>query len=203
MFDIEIGKVAMIGTVALVVLGPERLPRVARTVGTLLGRAQNYMKNVRAEVEQQIHIDELRKLKDGIEHEVAELQGAVESSVRQQAAQVRAEIDAAAAELRQALPDSYLPSMHEAGGAWQDDFFSARPAQAGGHERAWRGGAAHTAGPAGGTAVAPAATPSVPQPARTRWHAAALGGRPAAARRSRVVSVAASKSLRRSTGTRM
>jgi sec-independent protein translocase protein TatB len=43
MFDIDISKMAVIGTVALVVLGPERLPRVARTAGTLLGRAQRYL----------------------------------------------------------------------------------------------------------------------------------------------------------------
>jgi sec-independent protein translocase protein TatB len=60
MFDIDISKMAVIGTVALVVLGPERLPRVARTAGTLLGRAQRYLTSVRAEVDQQMRIDELR-----------------------------------------------------------------------------------------------------------------------------------------------
>jgi sec-independent protein translocase protein TatB len=50
MFDIGLSKMALIGAVALVVIGPEKLPRVARTVGTLLGKAQRYVSDVKAEV---------------------------------------------------------------------------------------------------------------------------------------------------------
>ena len=50
MFDLGIEKMALIGVVALIVIGPEKLPRVARTVGTLLGKAQRYVSDVKAEV---------------------------------------------------------------------------------------------------------------------------------------------------------
>jgi sec-independent protein translocase protein TatB len=48
--DLGLSKMALIGAVALIVIGPEKLPRVARTVGTLLGKAQRYVADVKAEV---------------------------------------------------------------------------------------------------------------------------------------------------------
>ena len=67
MFDLGISKMALIGAVALVVIGPEKLPRVARTVGTLLGKAQRYVNDVKAEVNRSMELDELRKMKDSVE----------------------------------------------------------------------------------------------------------------------------------------
>jgi sec-independent protein translocase protein TatB len=67
MFDIGLSKMALIGAVALVVIGPEKLPRVARTVGTLLGKAQRYVSDVKAEVNRSMELDELRKMKDTVE----------------------------------------------------------------------------------------------------------------------------------------
>lgn len=67
MFDIGLSKMALIGAVALVVIGPEKLPRVARMVGTLLGRAQRYVSDVKAEVNRSMELDELRKMKDTVE----------------------------------------------------------------------------------------------------------------------------------------
>ena len=64
MFDIGLTKIALIGVVALVVLGPERLPRVARTAGNLLGRAQRYMSDVKQEVSRQMEQEELKKMKE-------------------------------------------------------------------------------------------------------------------------------------------
>jgi sec-independent protein translocase protein TatB len=64
MFDIGISKIALISVVALVVLGPERLPRVARTAGNLFGRAQRYMSEVKEEVNRQMDQEELRKVKE-------------------------------------------------------------------------------------------------------------------------------------------
>jgi len=72
MFDLDISKMALIGVVALVVLGPERLPRVARTAGALLGRAQRYINDVKSEVTREIEIEELRKMKSGFEDTVRE-----------------------------------------------------------------------------------------------------------------------------------
>ncbi len=77
MFDIGISELGMIGVVALIVLGPERLPRVARTVGTLLGRAQRYLADVKSEVNRQMDLTELRSMKEGFESSVREMQGEV------------------------------------------------------------------------------------------------------------------------------
>ncbi len=81
MFDIGLSKMALIGAVALVVIGPEKLPRVARMVGTLLGRAQRYVSDVKAEVNRSMELDELRKMKDTVETAARD----VESSMRNQA----------------------------------------------------------------------------------------------------------------------
>ena len=62
MIDLGLTKLALIGVVALVVIGPEKLPRVARMAGTLLGRAQRYINNVKAEVSREMELDELRKM---------------------------------------------------------------------------------------------------------------------------------------------
>ena len=67
MIDLGISKMAMIGAVALIVIGPEKLPKVARTVGTLLGKAQRYVADVKAEVNRSMELDELKKMKDSVE----------------------------------------------------------------------------------------------------------------------------------------
>ena len=67
MIDLGISKLALIGAVALLVIGPEKLPRVARMVGTLLGKAQRYVSDVKAEVNRSIELDELKKMKDTVE----------------------------------------------------------------------------------------------------------------------------------------
>lgn len=67
MIDLGISKMALIGAVALIVIGPEKLPRVARTVGTLLGKAQRYVADVKAEVNRSMELDELKKMKDSME----------------------------------------------------------------------------------------------------------------------------------------
>ena len=67
MIDFGFDKLAMIGAVALIVIGPEKLPRVARTVGTLLGKAQRYVADVKAEVNRSIELEELKKMKTEFE----------------------------------------------------------------------------------------------------------------------------------------
>ena len=67
MLDLGVSKLALIGAIALVVIGPEKLPRVARTIGTLLGKAQRYVADVKQEVSRSMQIDELKKMKQDIE----------------------------------------------------------------------------------------------------------------------------------------
>jgi sec-independent protein translocase protein TatB len=77
MIDLGFSKLALIGAVALVVIGPEKLPKVARMAGSLLGRAQRYLNEVKAEVSREIELDELRKMQKNVQ----EAAGHVEKSV--------------------------------------------------------------------------------------------------------------------------
>ena len=64
MFDVSFTELLVIGVVALVVIGPERLPKVARTIGHLVGRAQRYVNDVKSDIQREVELDDLRKLKD-------------------------------------------------------------------------------------------------------------------------------------------
>ncbi|MEJ8813832.1 Sec-independent protein translocase protein TatB [Variovorax ureilyticus] len=79
MIDLGISKLALIGAIALIVLGPEKLPRVARTVGTLLGKAQRYVNDVKAEVNRSMDLDELRKMKDTVQDAAREVEHSIHS----------------------------------------------------------------------------------------------------------------------------
>ena len=94
MLDFGFDKIALIGAVALIVIGPEKLPRVARTVGTLLGKAQRYVADVKAEVNRSIELEELQKMKSQFQSAVQD----VEQTVRQ-------EVDSATQALNQTWQD--------------------------------------------------------------------------------------------------
>jgi sec-independent protein translocase protein TatB len=91
MIDLGIEKMMVIGAVALVVIGPEKLPRVARTVGTLLGKAQRYVADVKAEVNRSIELEELKKMKDTVETAARD----VESSIHGSANEIQRELESA------------------------------------------------------------------------------------------------------------
>ena len=80
MIDIGLSKMALIGAVALIVIGPEKLPRVARTVGTLLGKAQRYVADVKSEVNRSMELDELKKMKDSVESAARDVQNSIHTS---------------------------------------------------------------------------------------------------------------------------
>jgi sec-independent protein translocase protein TatB len=80
--DLGISKMALIGAVALIVIGPEKLPGVARTLGTLLGKAQRYVADVKAEVNRSMALDELKKMRETVEGAARD----VENSIQTQAA---------------------------------------------------------------------------------------------------------------------
>lgn len=62
MFDVGFSELLLIGVIALLVLGPERLPKVARTAGHWVGRARRFVANVKADIEQEIKAEELKKV---------------------------------------------------------------------------------------------------------------------------------------------
>lgn len=82
MIDFGFDKIALIGAVALIVIGPERLPKVARTVGHLFGKAQRYVADVKAEVNRSIELDELKKMKTEFEDAARDVSQTVEKEVR-------------------------------------------------------------------------------------------------------------------------
>jgi sec-independent protein translocase protein TatB len=83
MIDLGISKLALIGAVALIVIGPEKLPRVARTVGTLIGKAQKYVSDVKAEVNRSMELDELKKMKESMESAAQSMQQSIHDSSNQ------------------------------------------------------------------------------------------------------------------------
>jgi sec-independent protein translocase protein TatB len=79
MLDIGVSKIAIIGAIALVVIGPERLPGVARTLGTLLGRARSYVADVKAEVSRSMELDELKKMRDTVQGAARDVENTIQS----------------------------------------------------------------------------------------------------------------------------
>jgi sec-independent protein translocase protein TatB len=78
--DLGVSKIALIGAVALIVIGPEKLPRVARMVGTMLGRAQRYVSDVKAEVNRSMDLDELKKMKETVEGAARDVENSIQTS---------------------------------------------------------------------------------------------------------------------------
>src|SRR5204862_2391003 len=81
MIDFGFDKIALIGAVALIVLGPERLPRVARTVGHLLGKAQRYVADVKAEVNRSVELEDLKKMKTQFEDAARTVEQSVSNEI--------------------------------------------------------------------------------------------------------------------------
>lgn len=104
MFDIGFSELLVISIVALIVIGPERLPRVARTLGLLFGRAQRYVSEIKADINNQLKLEELRKLEEEMrakaqnaEHVIIEETRRTEQEFRS-AAELAAPAEAPAAE---------------------------------------------------------------------------------------------------------
>ena len=74
MFDIGFSELVVIGLVALIVIGPEKLPRVARTVGHLIGRLQRYVADVKSDINREVELEELRKMRDSVQQAAASIE---------------------------------------------------------------------------------------------------------------------------------
>jgi len=82
MFDIAFSEMLIIAVIALVVIGPEKLPKVAKTVGHLLGKAQRYVSDVKSEINREMEIDELRKLQAEMQAAATKVEGDVQTTLR-------------------------------------------------------------------------------------------------------------------------
>jgi len=105
MFDIGVTKLMIVGGIALIVIGPERLPRVARMVGTMLGRAQRYVADVKAEVNRSIELEELQKMKSQFETAARDVHESVNRGV-----------DEARTDIEQSIASDGLPSLESTAG---------------------------------------------------------------------------------------
>jgi len=111
MFDVGLSELMIIAVVALVVIGPERLPKVARTAGLLLGRLQRYVSDVKSDINREIQLDELKKMQQEMTDQVTNLQASVthemrevESSVNKAVEPLTADIAVSPAPTSDALP---------------------------------------------------------------------------------------------------
>jgi sec-independent protein translocase protein TatB len=82
MFDIAFSELLVIGVVALIIIGPEKLPRMARTVGHLAGRLQRYVADVKADINREIELDELRKMRDSMQQAASSFETSVNSELK-------------------------------------------------------------------------------------------------------------------------
>ena len=96
MFDIGFSEILVIAVVALIVIGPERLPGVARTLGHLFGRMQRYVNDVKADIQREMELDELKKLRQDVEDSAR----SIEDAARSFESSVSKEVNAAQEELR-------------------------------------------------------------------------------------------------------
>ncbi|MEP7183791.1 MAG: Sec-independent protein translocase protein TatB [Betaproteobacteria bacterium] len=99
MFDVGLSEILIIAVVALIVIGPEKLPKTARTLGHLFGRLQRYVADVKADINREMELDELRKLQQQVQSASKDIEQSVSSAVQDVETGVRSvqsELDAAA-----------------------------------------------------------------------------------------------------------
>jgi sec-independent protein translocase protein TatB len=113
MIDLGLTKLAVIGVVALIVIGPEKLPKVARMAGTLYGRAQRYLNDVKSEVTREIELEELRSLQKEVQEAAQGIKADVENSISQNMAEVE-----------NAFSDSSSSSSSDSASSYESSSFS-------------------------------------------------------------------------------
>lgn len=96
MFDIGFSELMVIGLVALVVIGPERLPRVARTLGHLAGRLQRYVNDVKADINREVELEELRKMRDTVQQAASGFESTVQAELHKTEAELNQAAESAA-----------------------------------------------------------------------------------------------------------
>ena len=132
MFDIGFSEIVVIAVVALIVIGPERLPKAARTLGHLFGRLQRYVNDVKADINREMELDELRKLQKEVQTAASELKSSVESaaqSVETGVRDVERELNTAGIEPEMARLEEPAPLPNEPGGELADAAPAAPPRQ--------------------------------------------------------------------------
>lgn len=89
MFDVSFSELLVIAVVALLVIGPEKLPKVARTVGAFTGRMQRYMAQIKEEVNREMRFEELQKLQQEIKQSVESAVENTQGNIHQQMVEIK------------------------------------------------------------------------------------------------------------------
>lgn len=105
MFNIGVTELMMIAIVGLIVIGPERLPRVARTLGHLFGRMQRYVADIKEDISREVELDELRQLQSSMKEAARE----IEESVSKQVNLIEDEVQQAESETRKSVEEAVQP----------------------------------------------------------------------------------------------
>ena len=98
MFDIGFSELLVIGVVALVVIGPEKLPRVARTLGHLAGRLQRYVTDVKADINREMELEDLRKMRDSLQQAASGIENSVQAEMNKTESDLKAVVEEKPAE---------------------------------------------------------------------------------------------------------
>src|SRR5262245_45035280 len=98
MFDIGFSELLVIGVVALIVLGPEKLPRLARTAGHLAGRLQRYVADVKADINREIELEELRKMRDSMQQSASKFESSVQGELNKTESELNKTVEAVVAD---------------------------------------------------------------------------------------------------------
>lgn len=164
MFDISFTELMVIGIIALIVIGPEKLPKVARTIGHLLGRAQRYVNDVKTDIRKEIELDDLKKFKQDMESAASDVRGSIDSVSKS----IADPVNQMAKEFHE-IEQKTTASLTQAGTAPASP--PAAPAEpaastaAPQHDAAGTADGNHAAAPAAVTPPAPAADTPPPSPA--------------------------------------
>ena len=105
MFDIGFTELLVIGVVALIVIGPEKLPRMARTVGHLAGRLQRYVSDVKADINREIELEELRKMRDSMQQAATNFETSVQSELNQTEQELNKSVEAVVGDVAEKKPE--------------------------------------------------------------------------------------------------
>jgi sec-independent protein translocase protein TatB len=112
MFDIAFSEIVVIAVVALIVIGPERLPKVARTLGHMFGRLQRYVNEVKADINREMELDELRKLRSEVQSAASEFESSIHKAAQ--------EVDSGVRSVEAQLNDAGGPPVETAPAATPD-----------------------------------------------------------------------------------
>ena len=113
MFDVGFSEIVVIAVVALIVIGPEKLPKTARTLGHLFGRLQRYVNEVKSDINREMELEELRKLQQEVKTAAQDLQTSMTSTAQEVESSVRSvesQLNEAAAEARSTTPPPAEPA---------------------------------------------------------------------------------------------